>query len=79
MKRTGILNATSVAICLVATMCTTDPPVFYNPANGAITECVASDLDPFLTTCKATYKRAGWVEVTGPIIGRETPPTVIRQ
>lgn len=73
MARTPALG---MALALVTATCSADPATFYNPTNGAITECVSSDLDPFLDRCIMTYQRAGWVRMTGPIIARERPPTV---
>jgi hypothetical protein len=73
MARKSVL---STALALVAATCAQEPPVFYNPANGAIAQCQASELDPYLDQCIATYERAGWVEYTQPIINRETPPTM---
>ncbi len=69
-----IFGAASVAIAFAATTCTASAPVFYNERTGAVAQCTASELDPFGDECAATYKRAGWVEMTGPIIGREAPP-----
>ena len=66
----------TVALTLLAATCSTESPVFYNVANGAITECVPTDLDPFLDQCIWTYQRAGWVKYTEPIIRRESPPTL---
>jgi hypothetical protein len=69
-------SALSVALAFLAAACSAvDSPAFYNPANGAIAECVPSDLDPFLDQCISTYRRAGWVKFTAPIISRETPPS----
>jgi hypothetical protein len=64
--------ALSLALALGA--CSSEPVAFYNPTNGAITQCVAADLDPFLDRCIAAYKQAGWLELTEPLIIREAPP-----
>ncbi|HUH86260.1 MAG TPA: hypothetical protein VLX85_16750 [Stellaceae bacterium] len=69
----------SMALVLLVTTCSGDPPAFYNPANGAITQCMPSDFDPSLANCIATYQNAGWVSYSKPIIGRETPPTASPQ
>jgi hypothetical protein len=69
-------SAISLALALLGAACSAaDRPAFYNPANGAVAECVSTDLDPFLDQCISTYQRAGWVTFTAPIINRETPPS----
>ena len=65
----------ALTLMLTLAACSSDPVVFYNPKNGAITECVPVDVDPFLDQCIATYQRAGWVRLTDPVINRENPPT----
>ncbi len=74
MPRKPIFGAACALIAFAATSCTADAPAFYNERTGAVAQCAASQLDPFGDECVATYKRAGWVEMTGPIIGREAPP-----
>jgi len=64
----------TVALTLALATCAGDPVAFYNPASGAISECVAGDSDPFLDQCIATYQKSGWVRMTGPIVAREKPP-----
>jgi hypothetical protein len=68
------LRASSVALTLVGATCSDNPPTFYNPKTGVIAPCLPTDLDPMADECIATYQRAGWQKVTGPIINRETPP-----
>jgi hypothetical protein len=64
----------AAALTLTLGACSGEPVAFYNPTNGAITECVAVDLDPFLDQCIFTYEKAGWVRLTDPLIIRERPP-----
>lgn len=64
----------SVALTLALSTCAADPVAFYDPKSGAINECVTGDSDPFLDQCIATYQKAGWVRMTGPIVVRERPP-----
>ena len=70
------MRRAALALVLTLAACSGEPVVFYNPKNGAMTECVPVDLDPFLDQCIATYQRAGWVRLIGPIINREKPPTL---
>ena len=65
------------ALTLAAATCSCDPATFYNPKTGIVTRCEATDLDPLGDECAATYQRAGWEPVTGQIIRREQPPTIV--
>jgi hypothetical protein len=69
----------AVLLALALGACSGERIAFYNPANGAIAECVPADLDPFLDQCIFTYQRAGWVKLTEPIIIREKPPVTTRE
>jgi hypothetical protein len=69
----------TVSLALALGACSGEPVTFYNPANGAITECVAIDTDPFLDQCIFTYQKAGWVRLTEPLIIREVPPVATGQ
>jgi len=67
------------ALTLVAATCSGEPAAFYNPKTGVVASCEATDLDPLGDECAATYQRAGWETMSGPIIRREKPPTIVPQ
>jgi len=67
----------SLTLTLLAATCSGDPAAFYNPTSGAIAQCQVSDLDPFGDQCMATYEKAGWEKLTGPVSHRDTPPRVV--
>jgi hypothetical protein len=69
----------AVLLALALGACSGEPVTFYNPANGAIAECVPADQDPFLDQCIFTYKKAGWVRLSEPLIIREVPPKTTRE
>lgn len=68
-------SALVVTLALAAATCSAQAPSFYNPSNGAVSECTGTRFDPYGDKCVATYERAGWVRVSGPVISRTRPPS----